>query len=113
MKLPLAKGKYRRPAKIIAGLLMYSGLATWFLYIYVFLKYDGTRSRVPDVASGRVLEQNNHGHVVYLTVEEQGRLGNITILACVLFVTGILIGILFTSDSVWKKPAKPWEVRRW
>jgi hypothetical protein len=112
MKLPLANGRYLRPATVIARTLLLSALAVWFFHLYVFLQYDGSRPRVPDVASGRVLEQNNHGHVVYLTVEEQGKLGNIAILAGVLVVTGIAIGTLFAPESIWKKPSRPWEVRR-
>jgi hypothetical protein len=113
MKVPLANGRYRRPATIVSRLLLFSALAVWFFYFYVWYQYDGSRPRVPDVASGRVLAQNSHGHVVYLTVEEQGRLGNIVILAGALVVMGVLVGTLFAPDAVWKKPAKPWEVRRW
>jgi hypothetical protein len=113
MKLPLANGKYRRPGKIVSSSLLFSGLAVWFCYIGVFLHYDSTRPRVPNVNSGRVIPQNNHGHVVYLTAEEHGRLTNIVIVAGVLLVTGVVLGTLFAPDSVWKKQPKPWEVRRW
>ena len=113
MKLPLAGGKYRKPARIIAMLLGYSGLALWFYHFYVWYQYDGTRPRIPDAMSGRVLPQNTHGHVVYLTVGEQSRLRNIAILAGILLMTGILSGILFSSDHFWRKRPKPWEVRRW
>jgi hypothetical protein len=113
MKLPLANGKYRKQGKIVSRLLLFSALAVWFFYIWVFEHYDGTRPCVPDVASGRVLPQNNHGHIVYLIAEEHDRLRNIVIVAGVLLVTGVAIGTLFAPDSVWKKPPKPWEVRRW
>jgi hypothetical protein len=113
MKLPLANGKYRRPAAIISKLLLFSALAVWFFHFYVWYQYDGTRPSAPDVASGRVLAQNSHGHVVYLTVEEKNRLRNIVVAAGLLLVTGILVGTLFAPDAVWKKPPKPWEVRRW
>jgi hypothetical protein len=112
MKFPLANGRYRGPATIVSRLLLFSALAVWFFHFYVWIQYDSTRPRVPDVASGRVLTQNTHGHVVYLTVEEQGRLGNIAILAGVLLVAGSLTGMLFAPDAIWKKPPKPWEVRR-
>ena len=113
MKLPLANGKYRRPGLIVGRLLGFSGLAIWLSYILLVIHYDATRPQRPDVAAGRVIVQNTHGHYVYLTSEEKTRLINIEILAGSLFITGFLIGVLFSQDGFKKKPFKPWEVRRW
>jgi hypothetical protein len=113
MKLPLANGKYRRPGIIVGRLLGLSGLAVWFFYIGLLTHYDGTRPLVPNVAAGRVIVQNTHGHYVYLTAEERSRLTDLEILAVILFVTGFLMGVLFSQDGFHKKPSKPWEVRRW
>jgi hypothetical protein len=112
VKVPLANGRYRRPATIVWRLFAFSVLAFWFFFIYVTYQYDGTRPRFPDEASGRVFPQNTHGHVVYLTAGEKGRLRNIVIFAGVLLVTGVLTATLFAPEAVWKKPPKPWEVRR-
>jgi hypothetical protein len=109
MNLPLAKGKYRKPARILASLLCFSGLAVWFFHFYVWYQYDGTRQRHPDTSSGRVYPQNTHGHVVYLTKEEDARIRNLTIIAFSLFGTGFLLGGLFVE----KKSPVPWEKRQW
>jgi hypothetical protein len=113
MNLPLAKGKYRRPALIVARLLGFSGLAVWFTYIGLWTHYDSTRPRVPDVATGRVIVQNTHGHYVYLTAEERTRLTDLEIVAAILVVTSFLMGALFAQDGFKRKSQKPWEVRRW
>ena len=113
VKFPLAGGKYRKPARVIATLLCYSGLAVWFFHFHVWSQYDRTRPGVPDVASGRVHAQNRHGHVVYLTEEEQCRLTDIIIVAVTLLGTGLFIGGLFAEGFVLRKPPKPWEKRRW
>jgi hypothetical protein len=113
MKLPLANGKYRRPATIVWKVLAFSGVAIWLFYIGLWTYYDSTRPRLPDVATGRVVVQNTHGHYVYLTAEESSRLRDLEILAGILFLTGFLIGGLFSQDLFTKKRPKPWEVRRW
>ena len=112
MKLPLANGKYRRPALIVGRVLAFSGVAIWFSYIWLWTHYDSTRPRLPDVAAGRVIVQNTHGHYVYLTGEESNRLTDLEILAVILFVTGFVIGVLFSQDGFARKRSKPWEVRR-
>ncbi len=113
MKLPLANGKYRRPALIVGRVLAFSGVAIWFSYIWLWTHYDSTRPRLPDLAAGRVIVQNTHGHYVYLTAAEEDRLRNIEILAGCLFITGFLIGVLFSQDGFKRKSPKPWEVGRW
>jgi hypothetical protein len=112
MKLPLANGKYRRPALIVGRLLGVFGLAVWFFFIGLSTHYDRTRPLVPNVAAGRVIVQNTHGHYVYLTGEESNRLTDLEILAVILFVTGFVIGVLFSQDGFARKRSKPWEVRR-
>ena len=113
MKLPLANGKYRRPAIIVGRLLGFSGLAVWLSYILLVIHYDATRPQTLDVAAGRTIVQNTHGHYVYLTAVESSRLTDLEILAAVLVVTSVLIGVLFSQDEFKKKPSQPWEVRRW
>jgi hypothetical protein len=113
MKLPLANAKYRRPATIVSRLLLFSALAVWLAYIGLWLHYDSTRPGQPDVAAGRILVQNTHGHYVYLTPEESTRLTDLEILAAILFVSGFLILGLFAENGFTRKRPKPWEVRRW
>jgi hypothetical protein len=113
MRLPLANGKYRKPANTVAMLLAWSGLVVWLFHAYVYFQYDSTRPRTPDVASGRVIEQSNHGRIVYLTAAEHTRLIRITILALGLFVSGFVIRGLFDPDGFFNRKPKAWEVRRW
>jgi uncharacterized membrane protein len=112
MKLPLANGKYRSTALIVGRLLAFSAVAVWFSYIWPVTHYDSTRPQVPDVAAGRVISQNTHGHYVYLTAEESSRLTNLEIAAFSLFITGFLIGGLFAQGGFTRQRAKPWELRR-
>jgi hypothetical protein len=113
MSFPIANGKYRKPARILASLLCFSGLAIWLFHFYVWYQYDGTRPRHPDTASGRVYSQNTHGHVVYLTKEEDARITKLTILAFSLFGAGFLIAGLFVEKIAWRRSPAPWEKRQW
>jgi hypothetical protein len=98
---------------MLASLLCFSGLAVWLFHFYVWYQYDATRPRQPDALSGSVLAQNTHGHVVYLTKEEDARLTRLTVLAIGLFGTGFLIRGLFVENIVWRKNPPPWEKKQW
>jgi hypothetical protein len=113
VNIPLAKGKYRKPAGKIASSLGVLGLAVWLFHLYVWYQYDATRPRQPDASSGRVYAQNTHGHIVYLTREEDAGLTNLTILTFSLIGTGLLIGGLFVEKITWRKGPAPWEKKRW
>jgi len=112
VKLPLANGKYRKPAIVLANGLCVAALAAWLFHLYIFFQYDDTRPRVPDKSIGRVYPQNNHGHVVYLTKEEDHRLTKLTITAFGLFCFGALVGHLFVEEMSWKRK-QPWEKKQW
>ena len=94
---------------MLSALLGYSALADWLFHLYVWYQYDATRPRQPDTSSGRFYEQNSHGHVVYLTKEEDARLTKLTVFAFSLACTASLIGILFVEKIT---PA-PWEKKQW
>jgi hypothetical protein len=49
-------------------------MLAWLSTIGLFLRYDVTRPTVRQVAEGRIYAWNNHGHIVYLTQQEQLRL---------------------------------------
>lgn len=113
MKLPLAKAKYSKFARPLALFFGFSGLAVWFFHFYVWDRYDRTRPIRSDVSSGRVYGLNNHGHVVYLTKEEDSVLTNLTILAFSLVGCGFLTNALFVeTNSNWNRKPKPWEKRQ-
>jgi hypothetical protein len=94
---------------MLSALLGFSALAIWLFHFQVWYQYDATRPRQPDALSGRSYAQNTHGHVVYLTKEEDARLTKLTIIAFGLFCTAGLIGILFVERIT---PA-PWEKKQW
>ena len=48
-----------------------AALLAWFGYIALFERFDATRPTIPDAEIGRVVPQNNHGHIVYLTDHEE------------------------------------------
>ena len=90
MNFPLAKGKYSKPARTLARILGFMGLAVWLFYFYIWYQYDATRPRQPDALAGRLYAQNSHGHVVYLTKEEDAKLTRLNMLALSLVLAGFL-----------------------
>jgi len=94
---------------MLSTVLGFSALAIWLFRFHVSYQYDATRPPKLDASSGRFYAHNTHGHVVYLTKEEDARLTNIEILAFSLFCTAGLIGILFDERIT---PA-PWEKKQW
>lgn len=115
MKIPLANARYRKPAEILSRFLCFTGLAVWIFHLYMFLQYDATRPRQFDRSSGHIYAQMNHGHVVYLTKQEDRNLTKLTLLAFLLFGAGFLIGALFVEKIDWTKRREPkaWEMKRW
>jgi hypothetical protein len=113
MKLPLGNPKYRKLARAVSSFLAISGLAVWLFHFYVWNQFDQTRPIHPNYSSGQVHGLNNHGHVVYLTDEEDARLTSLRILAFSLFGGGFLTAALFvTAPSDWNKKGRPWEKRQ-
>jgi hypothetical protein len=113
MNLPVANGRYRKSARIFASFFCFLALAVWLFSFHIWYQYDSTRPRQPDVSSGRVYEQNTHGHIVYLTSEEGSRITKFRLLAVGLLGIGLLVGGLFVENFVWRKPPAPWEQKQW
>jgi hypothetical protein len=111
MKVPLANGKYSKPARLGAEFLCFSGVAIWLFHFYVFYQYDATRPTRPDVTSGRVYAQNNHNRVVYLNKAEDFRIFMLRTSAFCLFIAGIAVGYLFVNE--WNRKPQPWEKKQW
>ena len=113
MKLPLGNPRYRKLARALSTSLGISGLAVWFFHFYVWDQYDRTRTIHPDYSSGRVHGLNNHGHVVYLTDEEDSRLTKLRIIAFSLAASAGLTLVFFVEGfSIWSKGRPPWEKRQ-
>jgi hypothetical protein len=66
-------------------------LVIWFSHFLLFYQYDGTRPAAPQPNEGRVFQQNNHGHYVYLTAEEEFRINFMRGTAFALFMAGFLV----------------------
>jgi hypothetical protein len=77
--------------KYFPKILAWSALLTWFGFIYLFLQYDATRPIAPRPAEGRVYASNNHGHITYLTKQEEDQLHSLEIGALSLFMMAALI----------------------
>jgi hypothetical protein len=119
VKLPLANGRYRKPAKIIGSLFGFSALAVWIFHFLVFFKYDDTRPRQPDRSAGRIYAQNNHDHLVYLTKGEYSDITNLRVASFGLAGAAMLTLYVFGDGIEWQKDqrryrqGKPWEKKQW
>jgi hypothetical protein len=76
--------------KIILKTTGIGGLFVWFVFIGAFEHFDATRPIKQDAQEGRVIPQNNHGHIVYLTREEDGHLRLMQQISLWLFLTAII-----------------------
>jgi len=60
--------------KHVVNVMATIAVLAWLCAMSLFLHYDATRPTLERPADGRVYPWSNHGHVVYLTQEEQIRL---------------------------------------
>jgi len=80
--------KIAKALKAIAGIL---SIVIWFSSFELFDHYDRVNPTKPDASTGRIYDQQNHGHTVYLTADEKFHWRARMILAGVLFgIAGIL-----------------------
>jgi hypothetical protein len=96
---------------MVGRTLSYIGLAIWIFHFFVWYQYDGTRPTRQDMDSGRIYPQNTHGHVVYLTKEENTRLNGMGELGLGLMLCGILTGYTFVDRFHWQGGRAPWQNR--
>lgn len=90
-----------RPSKTLKAVSRVLGGAAviiWLVFIAQGLQYDATRPTVAPPSEGRAYSLNNHGHVVYLTSEEQDWLDLLVRAAISLFLLG------FALDSIQHEP---------
>src|SRR5712692_4721351 len=64
----------RRVLIVIVRTMGISALLTWFAYVATSLHFDATRPIQSSAEIGRTIPHNNHGHIVYLTHDEEHRL---------------------------------------
>jgi hypothetical protein len=75
----------------VARGLVWLAAVVWFGFIGLFEVYSYTRPTLLEKTEGRVYEQNNHGHITFLTAQEHFRLELLEFSAPVLFLAGALI----------------------
>jgi hypothetical protein len=109
MTLPLAGGKYPEAAKKVSVFLGFLALAVWLFHLYVWYRFDGSRPSQPDRLSGRIYALNTHGHIVFLSRDENRELAGLTIAAVSLFGVAVVIDGLFGDGCA--SPKKSWEKR--
>lgn len=80
-----------RLAKASSRFLAFSALASWFGFIGLFCHYDAVRPTVPLRNEGKVYASNNHGHVVYLSEQDQHQLNLLQGAAFWLFMVAVVL----------------------
>jgi hypothetical protein len=96
-----ARGKFWKAVLYSAGV---GALSMWLGYIGMFGHYDSTRPTKPDASMGTVIPQNNHGHLVYLTEQEEARLLGLQRLSIGLALVGVL-SMYFYKRATGKMPS--------
>jgi hypothetical protein len=92
------------PRELVARVLVYLSLVVWFGFIGLFEHYNYTRPTISNRSEGRVHGQNNHGHVAYLTSQEESRLELLEFSAPAIFIVGGLIDPKRRMFQ-WRKPS--------
>ena len=81
-----------RVLKVLSGI---AGLCFWFSGFFTWIHFAGSRSKIAEPESGRVIPLNDHGSVVYLTTDENYLLNGLMI-AGVVFI--LFSGILYLLE---------------
>jgi len=77
--------------KLLSRFLVFAAFASGFGFLGLFYHYDATRPTVRQPSEGRNYPSNNHGHVVYLSEQDERRLHLLEIAAFYLCMTGIVL----------------------
>jgi len=83
---------------VIQTIIGVAALSTWFGYIAMFEHFDATRPTTPDAGAGRIIPQNNHGHVVYLTEREEKKLLRLQYCSIGLVLPGTLVLYIYRKE---------------
>ena len=76
--------------QVTTGIL---ALILWFSSMQLFMHFDAVNPTQPDVQSGAIYPQQNHGHVVYLTASEKHQWYGLMILAGISFLICAVLSI--------------------
>ena len=83
--------RFARLAKASSRFLAFSALVSWFGFIGLFCHYDAVRPAVPLPNEGKVYPSNNHGHVVYLSEQDEHQLNLLQGAAFWLFMVAVVL----------------------
>jgi hypothetical protein len=83
----------------LATVLGWCALLTWLTSLGLFEWYDVTLPTQPSPSVGRTLEQDNHGHVVFLNASEQRKLDALYYGAAALFFGGVTIWVVWQRKN--------------
>lgn len=95
-----------RFAKASSRFLAFLAMASWFGFIGLFCHYDAIRPTVPLPNEGKVYPSNNHGHVVYLSESDEGRLNLLQGIALWLVIVVVIL------DYVHREQVTPSQIHK-
>ena len=84
---------------VVVIALFCAAVACCFGGLYLGYRYDTTKPRYPDPASGRTHQHNDHGAIVYLTKDEDDRLFWLQVLGIAFGLAGGALSIRFNVNS--------------
>ena len=90
--------RFGRFVKASSRFLAFLALASWFGFIGLFFHYDATRPTVRQPNEGNVYPSNNHGHVVYLSEQDERQLNLLQGAALSLFIIGMVLDYAYRQQ---------------
>ncbi len=90
--------RFGRFVKASSRFLAFLALASWFGFIGLFFHYDATRPTVRQPNEGNVYPSNNHGHVVYLSEQDERQLSLLQGAALSLFMIGMVLDYAYRQQ---------------
>lgn len=82
--------------KLASRLAAILAAGSWVTFIGLFQYYDATRPTTMQAQNGRILAQLDHGHIVYLSRAEQGRLDSLEQAALLFFLLTVCLAVTVT-----------------
>jgi len=91
--------------KFLSRFLVIAAFASGFGFLGLFYHFDATRPTVRQPSEGRNYPSNNHGHIVYLSEQDEHQLHLLELAAFYLCMTGIVL------DYVQREQLTPKKIR--
>ncbi len=90
--------RFGRFVKASSRFLAFLALASWLGFIGLFFHYDATRPTVRQPNEGGVYPSNNHGHVVYLSEQDERQLNLLQGAALSLFIIAVVLDYVYRQQ---------------